>query len=329
MAGYRCWGIFAAVVALASCICSSGLAQIGYGVNAVGNLFSFDTNNPSVVTTIGPVGFVPKGIDFRPGTATLYAINVGANTTQLYTIDINTGAATPVGAGFNSSGSVSGSSYVLTANQTYGFDFNPKTLQADNSMWIRLVGTSGVNLRLNSSTGDIAAVDTGLLMSPSGNSPFVDAAAYINNIPENGGTTSLYDMDSRNDKLFLQNPPNAGTLTEVGAFGVTIDANANIGFDIYTTPGDADLTIGGDTAFAVLTRPDAPIGGPLGAYLLYHVNLATGQITNGALVGPAASPFDFAGGFAVLPVEIPEPASVTLATLLVAIACGAFRRRAS
>lgn len=327
MAGYRCWGTIAAVVALASCICSSGLAQIGYGVNSAGNLFSFDTNNPSVVTTIGPVGFVPKGIDFRPGTATLYAINVGANTAQLYTIDINSGAATPVGAGFNSSGSVNGSPYVLTANQTYGFDFNPKTLQPDTSMRIRLVGTSGVNLRLNSSTGDVAAVDTALLISPSGNSPFVDAAAYINNIPEGAGTTALYDMDSRNDKLYLQNPPNAGTLTEVGAFGVTVDANANIGFDVYTTPGDADLTIGGDTGFAVLTRPDAPIGGPLGAYLLYHVNLATGQITNGALVGPAASPFDFSGGFAVLPVAVPEPAAAALGCIAMALSVSRLRRQ--
>jgi hypothetical protein len=55
----------------------------------------------------------------------------------------------------------------------------------------------------------------------------------------------------------------------------------------------------------VLTRPDAPLGGPLGSYLLYKVNLDTGQLTNGALVGPAAMPYDFTGGFAINPV--PEP----------------------
>ncbi|MCC7085906.1 MAG: DUF4394 domain-containing protein, partial [Pirellulales bacterium] len=165
--------------------------------------------------------------------------------------------------------------------------------------------------------------------SPSGNSPFVDAAAYINNIPEAAGTTALYDMDSRNDKLYLQNPPNNGTLTEVGQFGVTIDANANIGFDIYTTPGDADPTIGGDFGFAVLTRPNAPLGGPLGAYLLYDLNLATGGISNGALVGPAAAPFDFVGGFSVLPVEIPEPAGVALFVCAAIAVLGGFRRRNS
>lgn len=326
MVGHRLWGILAASVALVTCVCNSGLAQIGYGVNAASTLFSFDTDIPSVVTTIGPVGFLPEGIDFQPGTATLYAIDIGPNTTQLYTIDIATGAATPVGAGFNSSGSVNGVPYNLTANQTYGFDFNPKTVQGDTSMRIRLVGTSGVNLRLDSLSGQIAAVDTSLLISPSGASPFVDAAAYINNIPAASGTTALYDMDSRNDKLYLQNPPNAGTLTEVGPFGVTIDANANIGFDIYTTPGDADPTIGGDFGFAVLTRPDAPINGPLGAYLLYDVNLATGGLTNGALVGPAATPFDFVGGFSVLPVEIPEPASIALFACA-PVVLGGFRRR--
>lgn len=329
MVGHRLWGILAASFALVCGVCNSGLAQIGFGVNAAGTLFSFDTDIPSVVTTIGPVGFVPEGIDFQPGTATLFAIDIGPSTTQLYTINIATGAATPVGASFNSSGSVSGTPYTLTTNQTYGFDFNPKTVQLDTSMRIRLIGTSGVNLRLNSLTGQIAAVDTSLLISPSGASPFADAAAYINNIPESSGTTALYDMDSRNNKLYLQNPPNAGTLNEVGAFGVDINANSNIGLDIYTTPGDADPTIGGDFGFAVLTRPNAPINGPLGAYLLYDVNLATGQITNGALVGPAAAPFDFNGGFAVLPVEIPEPASVALTTLLVTIACGVFRHRAS
>lgn len=308
--------VCAAALAAALVSTTSAFAQIGYGVNANNVLFSFDTDSPSVVNSIGPVGFLPEGIDFRPGTSTLYAIDIGAVTTQLYTINIATGAATPVGAGFPSTGSFNGTPYALTVGQTYGFDFNPKTLMVDDSMRIRLVGTSGVNLRLNSSTGQIAAVDVGLLISPSGNSPFVDAAAYINNLPETSGTTALYDMDSRNDKLYQQNPPNNGTLTEIGAFGATIDANSNIGFDIYTNPTDADPSTAGDFGFAVLTRPDAPLGGPLGAYMLYDVNLATGGLSNGSIVGTSLAPFDFTGGFAVLPGVVPEPTCA--ATLLVA-----------
>lgn len=298
----------------------SVFAQLGYGVNSAGSLFRFDVDNPSDVTVLGPVGFVPEGIDFRPGTNLLYAIDVGPTTTQLYTLNTSTGAATPVGAGFPS---VVDGSYSLTTNNSFGFDFNPKTLQADNSMRIRMVSTSGANLRLNSSTGQVAAVDTPLQIN-TGDSPFVDAAAYINNIPQAGGTTTLFDMDSRSDRLFIQDPPNAGTLVPVGPFGVTVDAQRGIHFDIFTSPGDADPGIVGDFGFAVLKRPDAPVNGPLGAYLLYDVNLATGQITNGALVGPADLPFDFEGGFAVV---VPEPTTALGGVGLLALL--ARRRRAA
>jgi hypothetical protein len=306
----------------------SARAITGYGVNAAATLFSFDVDAPAVVTThgaVGAVGFVPEGIDFRPGTSTLYAIDIGPNTSQLYTIDINTGVAAAVGAGFTSSGVVGGVNYNLGLGQWFGFDFNPTTLQADNSMRIRLVATNNANLRLNSSTGQVAAVD-GNLAFANGNSPFVDAAAYINNAPTMGGTTALYDMDSRNNAVLLQNPPNNGTVATVGTnFGVGIDAQEGIHFDIYTTQGSVDTTIGGDRGLAVFERPDAPTGGvtPLGSYLLYEVNLGSGETTNGRVVGPAATPFNFDGGFAVLP--IPEPTGIALA--LAACALGVRRRR--
>ncbi|HRK30977.1 MAG TPA: DUF4394 domain-containing protein [Tepidisphaeraceae bacterium] len=310
----RFWFSGCAALAAMGITLSTASAQIAYGVNAEGNLFSFDLASPSNVTTVGPVGFVPEGIDFRPGTSTLYALDVGPNTTQLYTVDIATGASTPVGAGFASSGP----GYNLTGNSSYGFDFNPTTLQADNSMRIRLVATNNTNLRLNSATGQIALVD-GNLAFGNGSAPFISGAAYINNQPAMGGTTALYDMDSRNNELLLQNPPNDGVVSTVGPFGFGIsNVQAGIGFDIYTTPGDADPTIGGDAGWAVFKRPDAPIGGPLGAYLLYTVNLGTGATTNGALVGPAASPFDFDGGFAILPI-IPEPSTAGLLAITAAV----------
>ena len=149
-----------------------------------------------------------------------------------------------------------------------------------------------------------------MLIQPGSNSPFADGAAYINNIPEVGGTTILFDMEIRNNSLYTQNPPNNGTLNLVGAFGATIsNVQRGTGFDVYKTPGDADLTIGGDAAYAVLKRPDAPINGPTGAYLLYSVNLANGQITGGALVDGGR---DFTGGFAIAP-DVPEPATIALA----------------
>ena len=295
-------------------------AQTGYGVDANFTLFSFDVTAPATSTTIGNVGFLPEAIDFRPGTNQLYAIDVGAATTQLYTINIANGAATPVGAGFASTGV----DYNLTGNQSFGFDFNPKTLQADTSMRIRLISTNGENLRLNSSTGLIAAVDVDLAIAPNGAAPFTDAAAYINNIPEVGGTTILYDMDIRNNSLYTQDPPNNGTMNLVGAFGAGIgNVQRGIAFDVYTDPLSVDATIGGDSAYAVLERPDAPINGPLGAYLLYHVNLATGAITGGALVDGGRN---FDGGFAIAP-GVPEPSTFALAAM--AAMLGIVRQRRS
>jgi len=295
-------------------------AQTGYGVDANFTLFSFDVTAPATSTTIGNVGFLPEAIDFRPGTNQLYAIDVGAATTQLYTINIASGVSTPVGAGF----ATVGVDYNLSGNQSFGFDFNPKTLQADTSMRIRLISTNGENLRLNSNTGLVAAVDLDLLIEPGSNSPFTDAAAYINNIPEVGGTTILFDMDIRNNSLYTQSPPNNGTMNLVGAFGATIgNVQRGIAFDVYTDPLSLDATIGGDSAYAVLERPDAPINGPLGAYLLYNVNLATGAITGGALVDGGRN---FDGGFAIAP-GVPEPSTFALAAL--AAMLGVVRHRRS
>ena len=148
-----------------------------------------------------------------------------------------------MGAGFTSTGTVP-ATYSLVGNQTFGFDFNPKTLQADGSIRIRLVGNNGVDLRLNSDTGQIAAVDGTISYSPT-TAASVDAIAYNSNIAATSGTTTLYDIDFRNNVLAIQNPPNNGTLTQVGSLGLTVSALSGSGFDIYTDPAlypDPNLT---------------------------------------------------------------------------------------
>jgi hypothetical protein len=289
-------------------------AQItGYGVTANGTLFTFDVNSTATATTIGNLGIVPEAIDFRPSTNILYAIDVGTTTTQLYTVNTATAAVTPVGPGFPTT--LAGS-YDL-AGTSVGFDFNPKTVQPDSSMRIRLVSNTGANLRLNSDTGLVATVDFPVAYIPA-IALSVDAVAYINNIAGTAasGTTALYDIDFANDQLALQNPPNDGTLSLVGPLGVDVLPLAGVGFDIYTDPTSVDSTIGGDTAFAVFRRPGTS---PL--YLLYDVNLGTGAAINGRLVGGG---LDFTGGFAV----VPEPSSVVLACLAVA-GLGLIARRRS
>jgi hypothetical protein len=281
-------------------------AQTGYGVDSTGKLFSFDVTAPGSIPIVahGNLGFVPEAIDFKPGTNQLYAIDVGPNTVQLYTVNIVTGAATSTSSSFNSTGA----GYNLTGNQHFGFDFIPNTSDGSGNFLIRLTGTNGNNLRVNSATGALTSTDTDLLIQPGSSSPFVDASAYLNNVPSTGGTpTTLYDMDIRNHSTYTQ-AGNTGTLTLLGSFGATItDAQVGIGFDIYTDPGDADSGIGGDHAYAVLKRTSTQSG----AYLLYQVNLTDGSIFNGKLVGPAGTPSDFTGGFSMAPLPIPEPTALS------------------
>jgi hypothetical protein len=170
----------------------------------------------------------------------------------------------------------------------------------------------------------VAAVDTPLAyVTPI--TPGVDAVAYTNSgTATMGGLTTLYGLDANTDGLVRQGgvggtpSPNGGLLTAIGPFGVTVNANPNLGFDILAT--GTDDTDADELAFAVFARPDAPVGNE-GDFVLYDVNLATGQVTNGRLVGGGV---DFTGGFAV----IPEPSSFVLTTCALAgLTLGWFRVR--
>ena len=67
-------------------------------------------------------------------------------------------------------------------------------------------------------------------------------------------STTLYDIDSTNDTLQIQNPPNNGTLILVGALG--FDTSDTVGFDIATI---------GSTNFAYATLSVGNVGGNLAA----------------------------------------------------------------
>jgi hypothetical protein len=211
-------------------------AQTAYAVTKTGTLFSFDVATPGTTTTIGALGFAAAGIDFNPADGQLYALQVGPVTSQLHIVDINTGKTTPVGSGFPSSGTMGANSYDLSVSEAFGFDFNPKTLQPDGSIRIRVTSDNGSNIRLNSETGSVAAVD-GTLKEGAITVGIV-GAAYTNNfaqLPTAGGTTTLYDLNNTADLLFIQNPPNNGTLNRLGSVG--IDIKNPTGFDIFTGAG--------------------------------------------------------------------------------------------
>ena len=211
---------------------------VAYAVSETNNLLIF---NPTMATTTinKPItglqmGENILGIDMRPATGQLFALG---STSRLYTINTANGAATLVGSG----------PFKPALNGTsFGLDFNPTVDR------IRLVSNAGQNLRLHPVLGTVAATD----MNLNPGTPSVDAAAYTNNFA--GATaTTLYDIDFAADKLYIQNPPNNGTLVEVGPLGVNV--NAANGFDIGGTSA---------TAYAVLTTASG--------HGFYSINLTTG-----------------------------------------------------
>ncbi|WP_381520402.1 DUF4394 domain-containing protein [Spirosoma soli] len=182
-------------------------------------LLQLNSQNPSaVMRTITLTGVQGSerlvAIDYRPATGQLYGVS---NNSRLYMINVVNGVATALGTG-PFSPSVNG--------DVVAFDFNPTVDR------IRLVTNRGQNLRLNPETGTVAATD-GPINGVAGVS--INGVAYTNN-RSGVTTTTLYDIDPITDKLYRQDPPNNGTLVEVGGLGVDIAGTGS--FDIAPN-GDA------------------------------------------------------------------------------------------
>ena len=238
------------------------------GLTTNNNLVQFNSARPSLILRTVPItGIQPGesilGIDFRPANGRLYALG---STSRIYIINPFTGAATQVG---------SGAFTPVLSGTEFGFDFNPA---ADR---IRVISNTGQNLRLNPDTGAVAGTDTNL----NGATTSADGAAYTNNFPGTT-TTTLYDIDSNSDVLYLQgglngNPsPNGGTLTAVGPLGV--NTTTSVGFDIATVSGAAlaSFQISGDTASK-----------------LFQISLSTGAATYIGNIGGAEALRDIAVTF--------------------------------
>jgi trimeric autotransporter adhesin len=215
-------------------------------------LASFNPGNPRAVRSIAVTGLQSGetllGIDTRPANGLIYGLTSASN---LYTLDPNSGAASLV----------STLSQPFTGTTVTGFDFNPV---ADR---LRLVGDNDQSLRINVDTGAVT-VDGNLAYGAGdanfGANPAVAAAAYTNAIAS-PTSTQLYDIDTALDVLTLQNPPNNGTLTTIGALGT--DFGTLTGFDIIS-PAE-----GTNAAFAVSNST------------LYSINLQTGAAANLGTIG--------------------------------------------
>ena len=273
-----------AVLSLALGVALPVQAERIYALTSADQIVSFDSATPGILNSAQFVtGLQPAetllGIDYRPANGLLYGLG---SSSRLYLINPLTGAATQVGSGQFST---------LLSGTTFGFDFNPTVDR------IRVVSDLDQNLRLNPNDGSVAAVDLSLNYAAGdpffGLSPNINAAAYANNVP-GALSTTLYVIDSAQNSLAIQNPPNNGTLTTVGLLG--IDASRFNGFDISGLNG-----IGYAATPAASGCPAAD---------LYTINLNTGLASLVGHIGGAPDNYIITG---LSVVAVPEPGAGALA----------------
>jgi hypothetical protein len=240
-------------------------APVVLGLSDDNRLLGFKIASPNTIDTNVAItglagGETLAGIDVRPKDGMLYGLT---STARLVTIDPATGAAT-VKATLSADAADTTAPYTAMQGTTFAVDFNPA---ADR---LRVISDSGQSLRINVDTG-VTTTDGNI--NRAGVAPRVVAAAYTNSIP-NAASTQLFDVDGASSVLALQNPPNDGTLVDVGPLGVTV-------------AGAAAMDIGGGENGLVLAALRTTAGGPSS---LYRVNLTTGAATpvNGA-ASPATS----------------------------------------
>jgi uncharacterized protein DUF4394 len=246
----RTLGLFALTAASALAVPgAASAAEAFYGVTQDNRLVTFQSDNVTNVEPSHPITGLPGGenivgLDVRPLNGQLYALG---KTSRLYVINPRTGAARQGGA----------TPFIpALAGASFGFDFNPTVDR------IRVTSDAEQNLRLNPDNGTVAGVDTNLAYAAgdpgAGTNPIVAGSGYTNSFA--GATsTTLYDIDNARHALVIQNPPNDGTLTTVGALGTNNNA---VAFDI----GD------GNVGYAVLN-------GEQDRQNLYRIDLSNGHAT--------------------------------------------------
>jgi hypothetical protein len=211
------------------------------------------TLDANVLVTGLPDGERVIGMDFRPSTGELFGVG---SDSQLYLIDPATGVVTPVGTPFSPA-------LEPTPSQYIGAGFNP---EVDG---LRIWNATGQNLRLNPTTGAVAAVDSRLTDIST------RAVAYT---PAPG--TVLYALDALNEVLVRSTNPNDGIFEVVGPLGIDMEA---AGLDIDAA----------GNAFAALR----PQGGDPNT-TLYRVTLPAGTLTS---VGVIALPTGVIKAIAIAP----------------------------
>ncbi|MEU9865280.1 DUF4394 domain-containing protein [Streptomyces sp. NPDC047971] len=226
---------------------------ISVGLTADQRLVGFGTADPGDTWSFGRIQGLSGdsrlvGIDFRVQNGKLYGVGDRGG---VYTL--NSGARAVKVSQLT----------VALQGRHFGVDFNPAANR------LRVISDTGQNLRHN--IDDPAAPTTtvadGTLTNPTmppATALGVTGAGYTNNDLDAATATTLFDIDTANDRVSLQSPANAGTLAPTGNLGV--NAGPSAGFDVYYKASD-----GSNHGFAALTTD--------GRQRFYRVDVLNGRAT--------------------------------------------------
>jgi hypothetical protein len=267
-------GVVAGGEALKGLALAQPAAPLALGLTTDNRLVGFDPKAPTALTSTTAItglgmGETVVGIDFRPANGLLYALTGNG---KLYTVNPGTGAAT-LSSTLSADPTDLTAPFTALAGTVFSVDFNPV---ADR---LRVVSNTGQDLRINAETG-VTITDGDI--SRVGVAPTVLASTYTNSFAA-PGSTALYNLEANSDVLTQQNPPNNGTLVDIGPLGVNI-------------AGSAAFDIAGGANGLVLAALRTGSSGP---FTLYGVSLSTGAATlyrntsgdaNLSLIGGSAGP---------------------------------------
>ena len=188
-------------------------------------LVTFKVRKPDQLLSIRSIRGLPSGvslvgIDYRPRTGDLYGVG---SDSVVYRVNPQTGIV--IAENVDAMGMPIPFTPGLNG-MSFGLDFNPVPDA------IRVVSDVAQNLRLAPDAGTVLGVDGTL--NPG--MPQVAGAAYTNSSfsATRPTATQLYVIDYKQDQVFLQNPPNNGTLTN-GQRLIGVNVQPKFGWDIAGT----------------------------------------------------------------------------------------------
>lgn len=226
---------------------NADVAADTYAVTSGGQLIHFERATGAIRSSLELSGIDAEivGMDFRPASGELFVLSQAGT---LYVVAPETGA---VSAAVSLSADATETTEPFSGldGEVFGVNFNPV---ADR---LRIVSDSGQNLRVNVDTGATFTDDP---LNPG--TPSAAAASYSNSFGD-ACRTQLFVIDNSTNTLFLQDPPNAGTLLEIGAISGPDASGAPVGFEIIS---------GGE---ALTFWPDGD------GVALYDIDVGSGELT--------------------------------------------------